>query len=281
MQDYHIHPDFSFDAKGSVDEFCQAALLAGLVDIAFTTHYDTNPVADYCYVVIGGEKVPAQDGQWLEQYENTIRHTSDKYKNEGLTVQFGVELDCYPGVLENLPERFFKTEFDFVLGSAHILESDDLATPDGLLQSFKKYSPQGAVDLYYALIIEAMELEVFDVLSHLDVYRRFGEDHCGGKIFGKWESHVEELAKVMNRLSIGFEINTSTWRQNQTNPMPEQGLVKALGENGVNIVTVGSDSHRPNEVGAGIDRAYNLLKDSGFSEISLFENRRRTKRRIP
>ena len=43
LPDYHVHPDFSFDAKGTIDEFCETAIKKGLTEICFTTHYDTDP----------------------------------------------------------------------------------------------------------------------------------------------------------------------------------------------------------------------------------------------
>jgi histidinol-phosphatase (PHP family) len=36
MFDYHIHPNYSIDAEGEVEDFCKAALNAGLKEIAFT-----------------------------------------------------------------------------------------------------------------------------------------------------------------------------------------------------------------------------------------------------
>ena len=41
--DYHVHPDYSLDATGTIDEYCDRALELGLKQICFTTHYDSDP----------------------------------------------------------------------------------------------------------------------------------------------------------------------------------------------------------------------------------------------
>ena len=44
LSDYHVHPDCSLDATGTIDQYCQRALEMGLEEICFTTHYDMDPV---------------------------------------------------------------------------------------------------------------------------------------------------------------------------------------------------------------------------------------------
>lgn len=273
IQDYHIHPDYSTDAEGTVDEFCAAAIQAGLTEIAFTTHLDTNPVADYCHVLVKGDKVSSQKDYWLEDYESTVRTAGERFKQDGLTVRLGVELDCYPGVMANLPERFHSTDFDLILGSAHILGEDDLGTPSGMNNLLNAYGPEEMVRRYYLMIMESIELDSFDVLSHLDIYRRHGEAVCGDCVHGLWEPHVSELVSTMKRFNVGFEVNTSTWGQGLSDPMPTEQFVTALHDHGIETVTLGSDAHRLPHVGKGIARALELVKRCGFTHLSFFEKR--------
>jgi len=43
LVDYHVHPDYSLDATGSVQEHCRRAVELGLAEICFTTHFDADP----------------------------------------------------------------------------------------------------------------------------------------------------------------------------------------------------------------------------------------------
>jgi histidinol-phosphatase (PHP family) len=122
MFDYHIHPNYSIDAEGEVEEFCKAALDVGLKEIVFTTHLDTDRVAEDCFVNVKGKRVDIASSVWFEDYESTIRAAGDHYKDLGLQVLLGVEVDCFPGVQEALPEGFFSTEFDIIIGSVHLID---------------------------------------------------------------------------------------------------------------------------------------------------------------
>ena len=45
-------------------------------------------------------------------------------------------------------------------------------------------------------------------------------------------------------------------------------------ELGGRIITAGSDSHRPERIGYGFDRVYQMLKEAGFDSISIYKNRK-------
>ena len=81
MFDYHIHPNYSIDADGEIEEFCRAALNAGLKEIAFTTHLDTDRVADDCYVNVKGKRVDVSSSEWFEDYELTIRNAGEHFSD--------------------------------------------------------------------------------------------------------------------------------------------------------------------------------------------------------
>jgi len=38
--DYHVHSTISPDAKGTMEEMCNAAMDAGIEEVAFTDHYE-------------------------------------------------------------------------------------------------------------------------------------------------------------------------------------------------------------------------------------------------
>ncbi len=49
---------------------------------------------------------------------------------------------------------------------------------------------------------------------------------------------------------------------------------KHCGHAGGLRVTLGSDAHRPQDVGAGFDRAVQMLEEAGYWEIVTFERRK-------
>ncbi|MFW9834551.1 MAG: histidinol-phosphatase HisJ family protein [Candidatus Thorarchaeota archaeon] len=274
MFDYHIHPNYSIDAEGEVEEFCKAAVNQGLKEIAFTTHLDTDRIAEDCYVNVKGKTVDITSGVWFEDYETTIRTAGDQYQEEGLQVLLGVEVDCFPGVLKALPERFFSTDFDFVIGSVHLLDHIAISANGRAEEAFRKYTMEELGEKYYSILLDSIDLDIFDVLAHIDLYRRYGVEFYGKGIHDLWKPHIQQLSKRMKSKNVGFEINTSSLRRGMQQPMPEERIVRALRNEGIDIVTVGSDAHTPADVGKGIEIAIEMIRKAGFDGPSIFRKRR-------
>jgi histidinol-phosphatase (PHP family) len=280
MFDYHIHPNYSIDAEGEIEEFCHAAVQVGLKEIAFTTHLDSDRIADDCYVNVRGKRVDISSSFWLEEYESEIRDVGDRYVDSGLKVLLGVEVDCFPGVVNALPERFFSTDFDLVLGSVHLIDHIAISAGGRAEEVLRKYTLEELADKYFTVMIDSIDLKLFDVLAHMDLYRRFGESFYSDAIHDIWKSYIKELADKMKRRGVGFEINTSSLRRGMKQPMPEERIVYALREEGIEIVTVGSDAHTPSDVGKGIEKALQIVRQAGFEGPSTFRKRKPTIRHL-
>ena len=273
MFDYHIHPNYSIDAEGEIEEFCRAALNIGLKEIAFTTHLDTDRVADDCYVNVKGKKVDVSTSEWFEDYESTIRSAGDHFSDSGLQILLGVEVDCFPNVETVLPEKFFSTDFDIILGSVHLIDHIAISAGDRAEEVLRKYSMEELGERYFSIMLDSLDLGIFDILAHIDLYRRFGESFYGDAIHDLWKPYLKELTSKMKRRRIGFEINTSSLRRGMNQPMPEERIVHALKLEGVETVTVGSDAHTLNEVGKGIEEALDIIRRTGFQGPSIFRKR--------
>ncbi|TXT56026.1 MAG: hypothetical protein BAJATHORv1_30410 [Candidatus Thorarchaeota archaeon] len=274
MIDYHIHPDYSSDARGTIDDFCLAALEKGLKEICFTTHLDSDIRRDDAFVMVDGEKTDVRSDDWLVHYESAVRAADEKYSKQGLRVRLGVEVDYYPNVEENLPEQFFKTDFDVILGSVHLFEEYAISVEKESLEVFQKYSMEELGERYYNFLIDCVDTGRFDILAHIDLYRRYGQQYYGEEILDLWKPHIDRLSDTMKSKNVAFEVNTSSWRKGLADPMPNCKLIRALVERGIKTITIGSDAHWPAMIGTGIRRVYEYLQNCGIESISLFEKRR-------
>jgi histidinol-phosphatase (PHP family) len=280
MFDYHIHPNYSIDADGSIEEHCETALSKGLKEIAFTTHLDTDTIADDNYVNVKGKRVDTRSSIWLEDYEASIKSADDRYKDRGLRVRLGVEVDYIPEIDGALPDNFHSTDFDIILGSMHLIDHTPISDKRAE-QAFKNYTMEELGREYYSHLHEAVEADLFDILAHIDIYRRYGQTYYGDEIRELWKSHISDLADAMKRHNVGFEVNTSALRRGQSQPMPEVSIIEELRKEGVFTVTIGSDAHRPKDIGSHFQTAVDMLRVAGFSHITLFEKRRILKQKIP
>ncbi len=71
-----------------------------------------------------------------------------------------------------------------------------------------------------------------------------------------------------------IEINTSSLRKEHSETMPAKELLEIYKECGGMYVTVGSDAHKIEDIGADNDTAKKLIKEYGLQEV-IYENRKR------
>jgi len=54
---------------------------------------------------------------------------------------------------------------------------------------------------------------------------------------------------------------------------PDEGILRRYKELGGKLITIGSDAHYAEHLGAGIDKGYELALKCGFDKIALYQDR--------
>ena len=88
-----------------------------------------------------------------------------------------------------------------------------------------------------------------------------------------YNEYGELFDKILTTLiskGKGIEINTSPLRSGLTDTNPNMQVIKRYKELGGKIITIGSDAHKPEDVGANFNDAKTLLIDAGFSLFNVF-----------
>lgn len=165
-------------------------------------------------------------------------------------------------------------DYDLVIGSIHNLRrKEDFY--------YMKYQPErmGAVhDLlaaYWREELDMIALGLFDTLGHLTYPLRYMEAALGGPVdLAPHREAVDEIFRALVRGDKALEVNTSGFRQGMGRPLPDLPLLKRYRELGGRLVTLGSDAHCTQDLGAGIDDGMDLLREAGFMEFCVYEKRR-------
>lgn len=89
--------------------------------------------------------------------------------------------------------------------------------------------------------------------------------------FEKVKPIIEDILKIVIADGKGIEMNTSAKRYGLKDTMPSREILRLYRELGGEIITIGSDSHKPDQLGYGILEAQKILKDIGFQKICTFE----------
>jgi len=260
LSDFHVHPDYSIDAVGSVGEYCEKALELGITAICFTSHYDYNPALDKNggYWKLGDKKVRLTD-EIVAAYLNEIAAAKAKFEKSGLAVFAGIEIDYTPGSEKEAERLRSLFSFDFVLGSVHCVNGYDISEKDQAEKYFTRRKLNQAAEDYIALLEQAAECRFFDALGHLDYFVRYCREYYGESLDNIESGRYDSLFKILKRNNIGIEINTSPYKRGETGFHPSVKILDRAIESGVAISSIGSDCHSPDQLGMGIKEAYEYL----------------------
>lgn len=261
--DYHCHCDFSVDAVGSIDDYCEAAIKRNLAEICFTTHYDANPNSDgdIEYIRVRGMSLPVSPEN-LAFYVDDVRKAAERYYARGLSVKLGLEFGWYKNceeTVERLKERY---DFDYLLCGIHEIEDVCFCCQHSVEKCFSRYSAGQLAEKYFTEVITAARSGLFNTIAHMAYYLRSGLDFYGNDIK---QAHLPYLADVFAALidgETGLEINTSAIRHGLKDYYPPIEIINAARKAGVEINYLGSDAHRPEQIGFDFEAATALVPDT-------------------
>jgi len=252
MVDYHVHPDFSHDAQGSVEQFCRRAVEIGLSEVCFTTHYEPDPARTGIeHVRVNGLIQPVAS-DWPGAYFAALEAAAAKFP--GLVVLAGVEVGYEPGLEGVISDFLGRYPFDFVLGSVHCLGHIAITAGDEL-ERFKSEQlarfPEHFADSYFRNLRAAAGTQLFDSLGHIDIYRKYIRPLFDVRFDQVVDAGWPEALRFVAGTGVGVEVNTSALRRGNSEPYPSTHILRLAREAGVKFFTVGSDAHRPADLGVG------------------------------
>ena len=260
--DYHNHTSHSWDCRIPMAEMIRAAMDIGLQEIAFTDHFDQFDE---------NMRRPKYDAQ---AYFETLKANRTEFESEGITIRAGVEVGEPHLSAEIVRPVLEKYPYDVVLGSLHFAEG--LSMSDATF--FQKYPIQEAMKRYFGEMTEMVKKGGFDLLAHLDFPKRRAYKVYGRFDLREFETEVREVWQACIENGIGIEINTAGLRHDVNQLHPTVEALTWYREMGGEILTIGSDAHRPSDIGAGTNIALEAALLAGFDSVTSFENRQATKR---
>lgn len=259
LTDYHTHSLCSFDGSAPLTELAQAAVDAGMTELCLTDHCD----------LLNTQGQPDLSFRW-EPVEEQLAAARPLFEGK-LTIRKGVELGApweFPDFCRELVSR---PGLDFVLGSVHTLSLADGGT-DFYYVNFKTDDDcYYILDRYFDCMERMAEMDCYDVLAHILYPLRYmnGRDGCHASL-DRYEPQLRRIFATVIGKGKGIELNTTRgktvadWRWLLT-------LYKSCGGA---IVTLGSDAHLPQDVGKGIREGAELLKETGFSSVARYVDRK-------
>lgn len=274
--DYHLHSNFSDDSTEEMEEHIKQAILLGIEEMCFTEHVDYGIKRDFDdprgieirYEDYRGEKVKVVESNCdYPNYFKKLKEMKDKYSDK-IVIKQGLEFGVQHHTIDQYNALFnkYENELDFVLFSMH--QVNDLQSWNQEAQRGKSQKEYN--DEYYNEILRCIkEFKHYSVLAHLDLMVRY--DLNGPYPFKYEEDVIREILKTAIADNNGIEVNTSSHRYHLKDTTPSVDILKLYKSLGGTIITVGSDAHNKNDLGAYIKETYTLLKDLGFEYVCTFD----------
>lgn len=262
LMDCHTHTLASFDAECSGPQLARAAAAAGLSALCFTDHYDLNTPEE------------AQYDPPLSRCQATL---AQQEMGTRLEIGWGVEL----GQGHHFPDRaqaaLDRWDYDFVIGSVHHVRDK----PDFYFLSYSTEQACAALlTQYFDELLELARLGTFDVLGHLTYPLRYMKRAGFFPDLTPFTDRITALFRLLAETGRGIEVNTSGLSPGDLGEtLPPLSLLRLYRDCGGELVTVGSDSHIPQNCGSHIAHGQALLRQAGFRYICWY--RRRVPRFFP
>ena len=207
---------------------------------------------------------------WVQQATDDL-DAYCAFVREQTDLRLGIEADYVAGAEERIASLLDARDFDYVVGSVHFLRDEAVDMEDyGIWRTAG--DPDQVWRRYFQTLGEAAASGLFDVLAHPDLVKVWGAERPrpGGDLRRFYELAIEGIAAS----GIAVEVSTAGLRKRAGEIYPAPAFLEMCLAAGA-PVTLSSDAHRPEDVGADYDRALPLLRGLGVRELCVFEGRRR------
>ncbi|MFN3732081.1 histidinol-phosphatase [Comamonas testosteroni] len=264
MIDSHSHTFYSKHATGSVDELVRASIEAGVSILTITDHAP--------FPVDMNNRLLASE---LDRYFADIQQARTTYDGR-ITILQGLEFDYMPGAEAFTRDLLARYPLDFAIGSCHYVEMP--GEPMVKVWELPRLSTEAFLDCYFANLEGLISCGLFDSVGHADtLLRGLPED--------VFLHRFEPLLALLAHSGMAFELNTSGLRKSSLTPFtrqevqglwsyPSKQLLPQLIAHRVPF-TIGSDTHAPEDAGAGVAELMRVLRPLGLERISYYQSRRR------
>ncbi|MDF1544632.1 MAG: histidinol-phosphatase [bacterium] len=263
LSDYHVHCDYSVDATGTIEEYCEAALKRGLAEICFTSDFDANPDGDRLvdFIRVKGKDLPVSIEN-LGSYVDHVHRAAEQFYPLGLSVKLGLEFGWYPGCEEKVVKLKEAYAFDYLLCGVHELDNICFACRKTAAALFAKYGPEQMVESYFDSLTEAAGSALFDSIAHAAYYLRYGPDYYGQDMRQLHLPWMDGFFEQLIATDTALEINTSGIRHGHSHYYPTVEILNLAKKRGVRVDKLGSDSHHPSQIGLDFEIASALIPSS-------------------
>ena len=248
--DSHLHTKFSADSEMlAADALAKAKALN--LGVVFTEHFDYG-------LELNGRKFEFNPAEYMREYKNL----------RGENVRLGVEVGLRQSARAANKNFIAQADFDFVIGSIHLVDDFDIYYPDFYLGKDKAT----AYRKYFQQMAEEISVADFDALGHIDYICRAAPYENPEIDYPTFKAEIDAVLKIVIERGKVLELNTR--RFDKARAVEELiPVYKKYRELGGRFVTIGSDAHRVAAVGNYFNRALEFANELELTPVTFRERK--------
>ncbi|MFT5875553.1 MAG: histidinol-phosphatase (PHP family) [Clostridium sp.] len=226
MIDSHIHTEFSLDSEMLLQHALEHSKKNN-IGMTITEHLDLNfPTGtDFTFDI----------DKYFNDYE--------KYKSSKFML--GIEIGMQPICLEENRVIVNKYPFDYIIGSIHVSEGEDIYDP----KCYEGKTKKDIFEQYFSSMIEGVkQYDFIDSLGHIDYISRYATFHDNEMHYHEFDEYIDEVIKTIVHNGKVMELNT----RRLGNKEAYNNLINvysAYSRLGGKYITIGSDAHNAEDIG--------------------------------
>jgi len=242
--DSHVHTRLSFDSEMEIGDAITKARSLG-IGIITTEHYD--------YEEIEAGHNPVDCDKYFREY--------GKYRGDRLLL--GIEIGMTANTLDINKSICQGHDFDYILGAVHMSQGREI---------FKECTSGRPADLciseYLKENIETVEKNPYiHSLAHIDYISRYGSRKDVNAEYRDYAKLYDQLFEALLDNDCLLEVNTRRFIDNSDCYKYLYTVYARYREMGGKYVTVGSDSHIVEGIGANFQNAMKLINCIGLEAV--------------
>lgn len=264
LTDSHMHTSFSSDSNTSMEQMIQASIEKGLTSICITDHHDI----DFPHL-FDGLDFHLDTPSYIEEF-----HRLKDIYGTRIDLRIGVELGIMPDTGDKLRSYLntYGSEFDFVLGSTHLVDKTDPYLPN-YYGSFSK--EQDGFRRYFEENMKNLQtFDLMDSFGHYDYAVRYAPNKDLYYVPSDYMDMTDVFLKTLMEKGIALELNTAGLKYGMKQANPHIDMLKHYRKLGGELLTIGADGHKPEHIAWDFKKAEEILKEAGFEYYTVFRNRK-------
>ena len=245
--DSHSHTSFSADSDMTAEDALKAAR-ARWLGIVFTEHLDVDFPGELDFLF--------DPAAYWKQYEPL----------RGDNLHLGIEVGMQAGTAEASRAFVTRAPFDLVIGSVHLLRGIDIYEKE----CFEGREKDELYREYFRTMAEMIACHDFiDVLGHIDYIARTAPYENPELSYGAFADEIDAVLRTAVAQGVVLELNTR--RLGSRRALKELAPIYArYHELGGRYVTLGSDAHGADAIGANFAAAEDFARAMGLSIVTFF-----------